>query len=91
MKQSFDILNDIFDWCCADEELCALLDIDTSLTGLDQLKVQNDKLRREYQTADVIERKDIPFISFYFMHSEKTKSNWLVNVGDLYIDIYVIF
>ena len=88
MKQSFDILNDIFDWCCADEELCDLLDIDTSLTGLDQLKVQNDKLRREYQTADVIEHKDIPFISFYFMHSEKTKSNWLVNVGDLYIDIY---
>ena len=67
MKQSFDILNDIFDWCCADEELCALLEIDTSLTGLDQLKVQNDKLRREYQTADVIEHKDIPFISFYFI------------------------
>ena len=88
MKQSFDILNYIFDWCCSDTELCELLGIDTSLTGVDQLKVQNDKLRREYQTADVIERKDIPFISYYFMHSEKSKNNWLVNIGDLYVDIY---
>lgn len=88
MIQSFDVLNNIFDWCCADEELCSILGIDTTLTGTDQLKVQNDKLRREFQTADVIEHKDIPFISYYFMHSEKTKNNWLVNIGDLYVDIY---
>ena len=64
MIQSFDVLNNIFDWCCADEELCSILGIDTTLTGTDQLKVQNDKLRREFQTADVIEHKDIPFISY---------------------------
>ena len=88
MIQSVDVLNNIFDWCCADEELCSILGIDTTLTGTDQLKIQNDKLRREYQTDDVIEYKDIPFISYYFMHSEKTKNNWLVNIGDLYVDIY---
>lgn len=88
MIQSFQLLNEIFDWCCADEELCQLLGIDTTLTGIDQLNNQNNKLRREFQTADVIERKDIPFISYYFMHSEKSKSNWLVNIGDLVVDIY---
>lgn len=88
MIQSFDILNNIFDWCCSDKELCQLLNIDNTLTGTDLLKNQNDRLRREFQTADVIEADEVPFISYYFLHAEKSKSNWLVNVGDLCIDIY---
>lgn len=88
MIDSFDLLNKIFDICIADEELTSLLQIDDTLTGYDLLDNQNFKLRREYQTSDVIEMNDTPFISYYFMHSEKTKKNYLVNVGDLYIDIY---
>ncbi len=86
---SFDLLDDIFDWCVADAELMSLLDIDTTITDTDKLlTIENNKLRREYQTDENIEPTDVPFISFYFMHAEKNKNNWLVNVGDLYVDIY---
>lgn len=86
---SFDLLDDIFDWCVADAELMSLLDIDTTITDTDKLlTIENNKLRREYQTDGNIEPTDVPFISFYFMHAEKNKNNWLVNVGDLYVDIY---
>lgn len=88
MINSFELLNKIFDICCNDVELCDLLGIDNKLTNTDLLDNQNNKLRREYQTDEVISSKDIPFISYYFMHSEKLKNNWTVNVGDLYVDIY---
>lgn len=90
MVNSFDLLNKIFDLLANDKEMCQYLEIDTTkLKGNKLLDKLNDKLRREYQTAEVIERDDVPFISFYFMHAEKTKNNWLVNKGDLYVDIYV--
>lgn len=89
MVNSFDLLNKIFDLLANDKEMCQYLEIDAKLKGNKLLDKLNDKLRREYQTAEVIERDDVPFISFYFMHSEKTKNNWLVNKGDLYVDIYV--
>lgn len=88
MKNSFDLLNDIFELLSNDREICYLLGISENITGNDLLDIQNRKLKREYQSADVIKPKDAPFISFYFMHSEKLRNNWLVNVGDLYIDIY---
>lgn len=88
MIDSFECLNIIFDICANDKELCDLLKIDSKLTGTDLLKAQNDKLRREYQTADVIKSEDAPFISYYFLHAEKVKTNWLVNKGDLVVDIY---
>lgn len=88
MIDSFQLLDDIFDWCVADEEFCKIIGIDDSLKGKQLLTNQNNKLRREYQTDDVIKSSDVPFVSYYFMHSEKSKTNWLVNVGDLYVDIY---
>ena len=88
MIDSFQLLDDIFDWCIADEELCEIIGIDNTLVGNQLLTNQNNKLRREYQTDDVIKSDDVPFISYYFMHSEKAKTNWMVNIGDLYIDIY---
>lgn len=88
MIDSFQLLDDIFDWCIADEELCEIIGIDNTLTGNQLLANQNNKLRREYQTDDVIKSDDVPFISYYFMHSEKAKTNWMVNIGDLYVDIY---
>lgn len=88
MINSFDILDEIFTKCVSDEEMVTLLNIDTELTDTNLLDSQNNKVRREYQTADVIEPKDAPFISVYFMHAEKSKRNYLVNVGDLYVDIY---
>lgn len=88
MIDSFELLDMIFDWCSTDEELCNLLGIDSSLKGNELLVAQNNKLRREYQTNDVVSDKDVPFISYYFMHAEKSKTNWLVNIGDLYVDIY---
>lgn len=86
MIYSFDLLNRIFDWCLADDKMCNLLGIDK--TADDLLDVANNKLRREYQTDENIEPTDVPFISYYFMHSEKFNKNWLVNIGDLYVDIY---
>lgn len=73
-----------------DKELCRYLKIDRGYkdNDYDEFYVVNQKLRREYQTPEVIEYDDCPFISFYFMHSEKSKHNWLVNIGDLYIDVY---
>lgn len=86
MIYSFDLLDEIFGWCYADEEMCELLNLDKDSDYV--LDIANNKLRREYQTDTNIEAGDVPFISFYFMHSEKFKKNWLVNVGDLYVDIY---
>lgn len=86
MIYSFDLLDEIFELCYADEDMRDLLNIDMDDENV--LDVANNKLRREYQTDTNIESEDVPFISFYFMHSEKFKKNWLVNVGDLYIDIY---
>lgn len=86
MIYSFDLLDEIFELCYADEEMRDLLNIDMDDENV--LDIANNKLRREYQTDTNIESEDVPFISFYFMHSEKFKKNWLVNVGDLYIDIY---
>lgn len=88
MINSFEILNRVFELCVANPELCKLLNINTELTGEELLEEQNRKIRREYQTADVIEPEDAPFISVYFMHAEKSKNNWLVNIGVLYVDIY---
>lgn len=88
MRDSFDLLNKIFDLCSNDQEICDLLKVDKSLTGNKLLVNKNKKLRREYQTPEVIDSKDVPFISYYFLHSEKTKKNWLVNKGDLVVDIY---
>lgn len=88
MIDSFQLLDDIFDWGIADEEFCEIIGIDNTLTGNQLLANQNNKLRREYQTDDVIKSDDVPFISYYFMHSEKAKTNWMVNIGDLYVDIY---
>lgn len=88
MKTSFDILNEIFNLCINDTEMSTLLGIDSSLSDNKLLDEQNNKLRREFQTDEVIKSKDCPFISFYFLHAEKTKTNWLVNTGDLVIDIY---
>jgi hypothetical protein len=84
MRYSFDLLNDIFDWCVADAELMRLLGI----KDIADLEEVNGKLRREYQTDDVISSEDTPFLSYYFMHAEKTKNNWCANKGDLYVDIY---
>ncbi len=86
MIYSFDLLDEIFEWCYADAEMRELLNIDTDTEYV--LDIANNKLRREYQTDTNIESGDVPFISFYFMHSSKFKKNWLVNVGDLYVDIY---
>ena len=88
MINSFDLLNRIFDLLANDEDMSYLLNIDLSKTGNDLLDIQNNKLKREYQPAEYIKPSDAPFIAFYFMHSDKTKNNWLVNVGDLFIDIY---
>ena len=86
MRYSFDLLNDMFDWFVADSELMSLLGIDT--TADDALDVENNKLRREYQTDTNVSADDIPFISYYMMHSDKTNNNFMVNVGDLYFDVY---
>lgn len=88
MLYSFDLLNKIFDICVQDNELCNLLKIDSTLSDNELLDNQNNKLRREYQTPEAVMQSDIPFISYYFMHSDKTKTNYLANIGDLYIDIY---
>lgn len=87
MRNSFNLLDEIFDICINDEEMLGYLQVDIETQG-DDLELLNQKLSREYQTAEVIEPEDCPFISYYFMHSEKSKHNWLVNIGDLYIDIY---
>lgn len=82
MRDSFDLLNKIFDLSIIDNELMLLLG---SPSTLDE---QNNRLRREIQTADVIEETDIPFVSFYFDGSTKSKVNYMANKGDLYFDIY---
>ena len=71
MRNSFDLLNDIFDWCVADEEIMRMLGV-TDNTNTDVLK---NKLRLECQ-------------AYYFTRAEKLEHNWLVNKGELYVDIY---
>ena len=62
MIYSFDLLDEIFGWCYADEEMCELLNLDKDSDYV--LDIGNNKLRREYQTDTNIEAGDVPFISF---------------------------
>lgn len=88
MINSFNVLDTIFDICSKDDILLDYLQANKKLSGNQLLEELNKKINREYQTAEIIKPKDVPFISYYFMHAEKSKRNWLVNVGDLYVDVY---
>ena len=88
MINSFNVLDTIFDICSKDDILLDYLQANKKLSGNQLLEELNKKINREYQTAEIIKPKDVPFISYYFMHSEKSKRNWLVNIGDLYVDVY---
>ena len=50
MRNSFDLLNDIFDWCVADEEIMRMLGV-TDNTNTDVLK---NKLRLECQADEAV-------------------------------------
>lgn len=84
MRNSFDLLNDIFDWCAADEEIMRMLSV-TDNTNTDVLK---NKLRLECQADEAVTAAEVPFIAYYFTRAEKLEYNWLVNKGELYVDIY---
>ena len=84
MRNSFDLLNDIFNWCVADEEVMRMLGV-TDNTDTDVLK---DKLRLECQADEAVTAAAVPFIAYYFTRAEKLEHNWLVNKGELYVDIY---
>ena len=84
MRNSFDLLNDIFDWCVADEEIMRMLSV-TDNTNTDVLK---NKLRLECQEDEAVTAAEVPFIAYYFTRAEKLEYNWLVNKGELYVDIY---
>ena len=84
MRNSFDLLNDIFDWCVADEEIMRMLSV-TDNTNTDVLK---NKLRLECQADEAVTAAEVPFIAYYFTRAEKLEYNWLVNKGELYVDIY---
>ena len=84
MRNSFDLLNDIFDWCVADEEIMRMLGV-TDNTNTDVLK---NKLRLECQADEAVTATEVPFIAYYFTRAEKLEHNWLVNKGELYVDIY---
>lgn len=84
MRNSFDLLNDIFDWCVADEEIMRMLSV-TDNTNTDVLK---NKLRLECQADEAVTAAEVPFIAYYFTRAEKLEHNWLVNKGELYVDIY---
>lgn len=88
MINSFNTLDIIFNLCSKDDKLLDYLQVDKNLSGNQLLDELNKKISREYQTAEIIKPNDVPFISYYFMHSEKSKRNWLVNIGDLYVDVY---
>ena len=83
MRNSFDLLNDIFDWCVADEEIMRMLSV-TDNTNTDVLK---NKLRLECQADEAVTAAEVPFIAYYFTRAEKLEYNWLVNKGELYVDI----
>ncbi|WP_298563075.1 hypothetical protein [uncultured Phascolarctobacterium sp.] len=84
MRNSFDLLNDIFNWCVADEEMMRMLGVMDN-TNTDVLK---DKLRLECQADEAVTAAAVPFIAFYFTRAEKLEHNWLVNKGELYVDFY---
>lgn len=84
MRNSFDLLNDIFNWCVADEEIMRMLGV-TDNTNTDVLK---NKLRLECQEDAAVTAAEVPFIAYYFTRAEKLEHNWLVNRGELYVDIY---
>lgn len=84
MRNSFDLLNDIFNWCVADEEMMRILGV-TDNTNMDALKA---KLRLECQADTAVTAAAVPFIAYYFTRAEKLEHNWLVNKGELCVDIY---
>ena len=58
MRNSFDLLNDIFNWCVADEEMMKMLGVMDN-TNTDVLK---DKLRLECQADEAVTAAAVPFI-----------------------------
>ena len=62
MIYSFDLLNEIFEWCLNDDEMCNLLGIDKEADNL--LDVANNKLRREYQTDVNVVPEDVHLFHF---------------------------
>ena len=70
MINSFNVLDTIFDICSKDDILLDYLQVNKNLSGNQLLEELNKKINREYQTAEIIKPKDVPFISYYFRHAE---------------------
>lgn len=69
MRNSFDLLNDIFDWCVADEEIMRMLGV-TDNTNTDVLK---NKLRLECQADEAVTAAEVP-LSLTILHALKSWS-----------------
>lgn len=73
------------------DQIFNILKSDTVLLNIIGNPVGNDalniKFKREMCSVDVINAKDLDFISFYFVNAMPTK-NYMVNKGILIIDYY---
>lgn len=80
---TFDVQDKLFNLFVDDTELCKLL----SITDPKNNDLTNTKIRREIQSTELINNKNLPFISVFFANSYRT-GNWKMNHGLLEIDVY---
>jgi hypothetical protein len=89
VKDSFDVLNDIFDKFIADPELPGIIGI-TDITDMAQCSA---KFRRSFEDMTVITPEEansvLNFVDFSFIPSHSETNNWLVNKESLEFNIYV--
>lgn len=84
MKDTFDVLNDIFDNLVSDSVFPAVLGItDTSDVGL-----CDTKIRRSFADSTLITVDELDFIDFSFIPSNSAMNNHLVNKEVLEVNIY---
>ena len=61
-------------------------------TGGKQYRVQQGDVifveKINSQADEAVTATEVPFIAYYFTRAEKLEHNWLVNKGELYVDIY---
>lgn len=89
MKDTFDVLNDIFDKFIADDELPGIIGI----TDVSDMAQCDSKFRRSFADMTVITPEEanttVPFIDLSYVPSHSETGNWLVNRETLELNMYV--
>lgn len=89
MKDTFDVLNDIFDKFIADPELPGIIGV----TDISDMAQCDSKFRRSFADMTLITPEEassvLNFVDFSFIPSNSGTSNFLVNKETIEFNIYV--